>query len=231
MPRGWDMVTTRRSGPGPVWNQTLVFVRPAVGAAASAAPAIETSAMSATTEVIRRLRMHRCTPKSSGQVPSLPPGVGDHHHVVADDVIPRRLVPDDFVVPERLEHAQFRLRMLSVTDVAKDFAAINERVRPDGTRDPWSETSFLENLADLGWHEVEFKIGRSFAYTVVRPDETEVIGCVYLYPPTDEEHDVDVKMWVTRQAWEEGLDAELERAVRDWVERDWPFQRPFWRER
>jgi RimJ/RimL family protein N-acetyltransferase len=121
--------------------------------------------------------------------------------------------------------------MLSVTDVVKDFAAINQRVRPDGTPDPWSETTFLENLADLGWHEVEFKIGRSFAYTVVRPDESEVIGCVYFNPPGRDEHDVDVKLWVTRPAWEEGLDAELERAVREWVEREWPFQRPFWRDR
>ena len=140
-------------------------------------------------------------------------------------------MPDDFAVPERLERERFTLRMLSVTDVVKDFAAINQRVLPDGTPDPWTETTLLETLADLGWHEVEFKIRRSFAYTVVRPDETEVIGCVYLYPPADDEHDVDVRMWVTRQAWEEGLDAELERAVREWVERAWPFTRPFWRDR
>jgi RimJ/RimL family protein N-acetyltransferase len=146
-------------------------------------------------------------------------------------MIPRRLVPDDFSVPDGLEHERFRLRMLSVTDVAKDFAAINQRVRPDGTPDPWSETTFLENLADLGWHEVEFKIRRSFAYTVVRPDESEVIGCVYLVPPERDGHDVEVRLWVTRRAWEEGLDAELEAAVREWVGAEWPFRRPFWRDR
>jgi RimJ/RimL family protein N-acetyltransferase len=156
--------------------------------------------------------------------------VGDHA-LVGTDLIPRRLVLKDFAVPGRLEHDRFRLRMLGVGDVVKDFAAINERVLPDGTPDPWSETTLLENLADLGWHEVEFKIGRSFAYTVVRPDESEVIGCVYLYPPTDDEHDVDIRMWVTHQAWEEGLDGELERAVREWVAREWPFRRPYWRDR
>lgn len=147
------------------------------------------------------------------------------------DLIPRRLVPDDFEVPERLEHELFTLRMLSVTDVVKDYAAINERVLPDGTADPWSETAFLENLADLGWHETEFRMRRSFAYTVVRPDESEVIGCVYLYPAPDDEHDVEARMWVTRRAWDEGVDAQLERRVREWVERDWPFERPFWRDR
>jgi RimJ/RimL family protein N-acetyltransferase len=146
-------------------------------------------------------------------------------------VIPRRLVPDDFTVLEGLEHERFKLRMLSVTDVAKDFAAINQRVRPDGTPDPWSETTFLENLADLGWHEVEFKIRRSFAYTVVRPDESEVIGCVYLYPPPDSDHDVEVRLWATRRAWKEGLHGELERVVREWVAREWPFERPLWPDR
>jgi hypothetical protein len=38
-------------------------------------------------------------------------------------------------------------------------------------------------------------------------------------------------MWVTRTAWDEGLDAELERTVREWVAREWPFHRPFWGDR
>jgi Acetyltransferase (GNAT) domain len=150
---------------------------------------------------------------------------------VMTDLVPRRLVPDDFVVPDGLGHERFKLRMLSVTDVAKDFAAINQRVLADGTPDPWSDTSFLDNLADLGWHEVEFRIRRSFAYTVVRPDESEVIGCVYFNPPRREEHDVEISLWVTSTAWKEGLDGELETAVREWVERDWPFERPNWRNR
>jgi hypothetical protein len=87
------------------------------------------------------------------------------------------------------------------------------------------------DLADLGWHEVEFKIRRSFAYTVVRPDESEVVGCVYLVPPSDDDYDVEIRMWVTQRAWDEGLDSELEGAVREWVGRDWPFERPFWRDR
>ena len=144
----------------------------------------------------------------------------------SSDLIPRKLVPDEHAVPERLEHERFTLRMLAVTDVVKDFAAINQRVRADGTPDPWNETTFLENLADLGWHETEFRIRRSFAYTMVRPDESEVIGCVYLYPPKDESHDVLVRYWVTRAAWEEGLYDALDGAVREWIESTWPFERP-----
>jgi hypothetical protein len=136
------------------------------------------------------------------------------------------LVPDSFEVPAGLEHERFRLRMLSVDDVVKDFDAINARVDRNGkTKPPFVET-VRENLVDLGWHEREFTLRRSFAYTVVAPDETQVLGCVYLDP--SETHDVRVWMWVRQSAWEDGLDALLEEAVRAWVAAEWPFERVDW---
>jgi hypothetical protein len=41
------------------------------------------------------------------------------------------LVPDGFEVPARLEHERFRLRMLSIDDIVKDFDAIQSRVDRD----------------------------------------------------------------------------------------------------
>jgi RimJ/RimL family protein N-acetyltransferase len=140
-----------------------------------------------------------------------------------------KLVPEDFDVPETLEHPRFRLRMLTIHDVDKDLEAIHERVLKDGTPDPWLETTRDENLVDLGWHQKEFESRRSFAYTVVTPDESRVLGCIYLYP--DDELDVDVRMWVRRHAWENGLDPELGQAVKDWLEAKWPFERVRFRER
>jgi hypothetical protein len=52
---------------------------------------------------------------------------------------------------------------------------------------------------------------------------------VYLYP--DEEQDVDVRMWVRRDAWEAGLDPELEETVGTWLDAEWPFERIRLRER
>jgi RimJ/RimL family protein N-acetyltransferase len=138
-------------------------------------------------------------------------------------------VPEIFDVPETLEHPRFRLRMLTIHDVDKDLEAIHERVLKDGIPDPWLETTRDENLVVLGWHQKEFESRRSFAYTVVTPDESRVLGCVYLYP--DDELDVDVRMWVRRDAWENGLDSELEQAVKDWLEAKWPFERVRFRER
>ena len=142
---------------------------------------------------------------------------------------PRPLVPDDFDVPATLEHDRFRLRKLTVDDVVKDLEAIHARVAPGGAPDPWSETTLRANLVDLGWHEKEFELRRSFAYTVVRPDESLVIGCVYLNP--SDEADAEVRLWVRQEAWDEGLDPVLEAEVRRWVAESWPFESVAWRER
>jgi hypothetical protein len=139
------------------------------------------------------------------------------------------LVPDDFDVPAGLEHERFRLRMLSIDDVVKDFDAICDRVDHEGRPQPPFVSTVAENLVDLGWHQKEFELRRSFAYTVVAPDESQVLGCVYLYP--SETHDVHLRMWVRRSAWDTGLDSQLEAAVRHWLERDWPFEKLDWAER
>ncbi len=133
------------------------------------------------------------------------------------------LVAEDFEVPTDLEHERFRLRMLRVDDVVKDFDALCSRVDHDGVPQPPFVPTVAHNLVDLGWHQKEFELRRSFAYTVVALDESEVLGCVYLYPsPT---YDVRVRLWVRQSAWDAGLDPVLEAAVREWVATRWPFVR------
>jgi len=139
------------------------------------------------------------------------------------------LVPDDFDVPAGLEHERFRLRMLTVDDVVKDFDAICHRVDHGGNpRPPFVET-VAEDLVDLGWHQKEFELRRSFAYTIVAPDESRVLGCAYIDP--SETHDARVWMWVRRDAYQAGLDPVVEASLREWLERDWPFQRVDWGKR
>jgi len=111
--------------------------------------------------------------------------------------------------------------MLTVDDVVKDYAAILDRIDADGTPAPSTDLTLEQNLVDLGWHQKEFQLRRSFAYTVMSTDESVCLGCVYLYPADDA--DVRVHMWVRASAWEDGLDPVLEQAVRTWIAEAWPF--------
>jgi hypothetical protein len=53
-----------------------------------------------------------------------------------------------------------------------------------------------------------------------------VLGCVYVDP--DEEADAQVRLWVRRAAWHEGLDPVLEAELRAWIAAAWPFSRVRW---
>jgi len=113
--------------------------------------------------------------------------------------------------------------------VVKDFDAICDRVDHQGNPKPPFVETVAENLIDLGWHQREFGLRRSFAYTIVAPDESRVIGCAYIDP--SDTHDARVWMWVRRDAYADGLDPVVEAALREWLERDWPFERVDWGKR
>ena len=137
-------------------------------------------------------------------------------------------VPRDFAVPERLDTAEFRLRTLTIRDVVQDYDAVISSathlrsIWPDGT---WPEGLTLEqNLIDLGWHQKEFQRRSSFAYTVVTPDESRVVGCVYLYPTRKHGFDVEVYLWARQSELATGLEQRLHSVVRDWIARDWPLR-------
>jgi len=139
-------------------------------------------------------------------------------------------VAADFVVPERLETAEFRLRMLTVNDVVKDYDAVMSSVEHLSKVWPgsgWPEGLSLEqNLIDLGWHQKEFQDRKSFAYTVVSLDETRVLGCVYINPTRKHGHDAVVYFWVRQSELGRGLDDRLSAAVQQWIEGSWPFSKP-----
>jgi hypothetical protein len=143
------------------------------------------------------------------------------------------LVPPDFEVPEKLETARFRLRMLTVNDLIKDYDAVMSSVEhlqatySAISNDDWPEGLTLEeDLIDLGWHQREFTLRSSFAYTVMSLDESVCLGCVYLNPTRKTGHDVSVTMWVRASELPSGLDEELYEAVKTWIASAWPFSNP-----
>ena len=135
-------------------------------------------------------------------------------------------VPPDFVVPQTLDTAEFRLRMLSVHDVVKDYEAVMSSVAHCKTvwGGEWPEgLSLTQNLIDLGWHQKEFQTRRSFAYTVVDPGDTEVLGCVYILPTQKRGYEAEVYLWARQRELAGGLETRLAAAVRAWLAAQWPF--------
>ena len=143
----------------------------------------------------------------------------------------RPLVPDDFDVPQVLETERLRLRPLTINDAIKDFDAVTtseQRLRTvyDPGGDWPSGLTLEQNIIELGWHQVEFQLRTSFAYTVVSLDESEVMGCMYIYPTRNSDYDAGITMWVRQSRVDEGLDEHLFATVESWIADCWPFTNP-----
>lgn len=142
---------------------------------------------------------------------------------------PEHFVPSGFTVPVQLETTEFRLRALTVNDVVKDYDAVMSSVdhlRAISPDEGWPENLTLEqNLIDLGWHQKEFQRRRSFAYTVVTLDESQVIGCIYIYPTRKRGYDAEVYLWARQSRLADGLEDRIYATARDWLASAWPFSK------
>lgn len=144
--------------------------------------------------------------------------------------------------PLRLETPQFLLRPLAPSDAELDHEAVMEsrvflRI---WEQDTWPTDDFTveENRGDLQRHHDEFTSGLAFTYTVMNPDETECLGCVYIYPPSakwiarDDKESLDgsdwneveacVYFWIRESRLAEGMDADLLAVLRTWLAAQWP---------
>ena len=139
------------------------------------------------------------------------------------------LVPPDFEVPRALATADFVLEPLGPEHNEADYDAwtssVDHITKTPGF--PWGswprEMTAEENREDLERHAEDFRDRRGFTYTVLDPDDRDVIGCVYIYPSRHSDDDAIVQSWV-RQSHAH-LDVPLWRAVSEWLAADWPFTR------
>ena len=146
-----------------------------------------------------------------------------------DDRAREEFVPEGFAVPEGLSTPGFRLVPLgpehNVADHGAWGASIEHiRATPGFHGSDWPPVegmSLEENLADLERHARDFAERAGFTYSVLAPGADDVLGCVYIYPARDRDHDADVRSWVRASVPE--LDRELHAAVSRWLARAWPF--------
>lgn len=139
--------------------------------------------------------------------------------------MPKTFVPASFDVPHGIERPRFRLEPLGPEHNERDhdawMSSIDHIRSTPGFEDwDWPEPmSLAENLGDLEGHARDFVERRGFTYSVL--DDDEVIGCVYIYPSRNPDHDAAVRSWVRVSHAE--LDRVLWEAVSSWLAADWPF--------
>ena len=107
------------------------------------------------------------------------------------------LVPDGFAVRRRRRRrtsgSSRSSRAAAEADHAAWSASIDHiRATPGFDGRDWPPArgmSAARNRADLERHARDFAQRRGFTYTVLAPDGDDVLGCVYIYPPRDDDHD------------------------------------------
>ena len=83
----------------------------------------------------------------------------------------RSIIPNEFNAPTEYITEKFVLRPLTIQYVEEDYEVVMSSVDHlyklmDNSEWP-KGLSLQENLIDLGWHQREFTLGHSFAYTVL----------------------------------------------------------------
>jgi hypothetical protein len=146
-------------------------------------------------------------------------------------MVSRPFVPVDFDPPRELSLPHFHLVPLDVEHNASDRAAWTSsiaqiRATPGFESLAWPPVdgmSLEANRRDLERHARDFAERTGFTFTVLKPGTTEVIGCLYIYPATDGEHDAQIRSWVRADVAR--LDSLLHSAVSRWIAERWPFKR------
>ena len=162
--------------------------------------------------------------------------------------------PDHATVPETLRTDEMLIRPLRASDVLLDYdAVISSRAELwlcSGGKWPREGFTIEENLADLQQHEQEHQDRLAFTYTVMNPDETECLGCIYITPlaqrleraaatrqqypeseansqpmPEVSPNDAVVTFWVRQSRLADNLDLRLLQALTNWFRTAWTFPR------
>lgn len=133
-------------------------------------------------------------------------------------------------IPTLLALGNFRLRILTIADLAEDYKAVVESaadlkgVFEDGS---WPEgLTREEDLVDLGWHQKEFSLKRSFAWIIADPENDAYLGCAYVFPPQDADSPAEAWFWFRTSVRPAVDEAGFRQAFETWLNGPvWPDYR------
>jgi RimJ/RimL family protein N-acetyltransferase len=140
--------------------------------------------------------------------------------------------------PARLELSTgHHLRPIRATDVDLDMQAVmgsRERLWSIyGQAWGWPPATMTaqQDREDLAHHEAEMERGEGFNYALFDHGETELLGCVYIYPPEIDGTDAEISWWVVDWLVGGPIERALGLLVPRWIAADWPFTTPHYGEK
>ena len=149
---------------------------------------------------------------------------------------------DEFTIPEIFQADEFVFRPLRASDVELDYDAVisSSPMLRAWSQSDWPAPGFTleENLDDLQRHEQEHLNNKAFTYTIMNPEETFCIGCIYMntliqeivnlgvcqLPDKDEEvFAAEVRYWVRDSYSTNEFTATVLEKIIQWLDSDWYF--------
>ena len=146
-----------------------------------------------------------------------------------------KFYPASIPVPQEKRTSRLYLRPLRATDVELDYEAVmaSAEMLHRWSQSDWPADDFrlAQNLADLQRHEREHIERKAFTFTVLNPQGTQCLGCVYIVPLWSEEiplckdaaYAADVSLWVRASELVNALDQHLLATLRHWFQSEWAF--------
>ncbi len=140
------------------------------------------------------------------------------------------LLPRGLKLPAPLVAERFVLRPMQLRDSALDHESIASSVRhldqevyPGGR---WAASMTPERaLVEAGYYQRQFEMRRGFAYLIMDPERPRALGRVYVWQAEKRGFDAMVNYFVRESELGNGLAGDVDRALRDWLAREWPFKR------
>jgi hypothetical protein len=143
-------------------------------------------------------------------------------------------LPDGWDHPTRVDlPTGHHLRPIRADDTELDMVAVmgsQERLFSIyGKAWGWPPVTMTaeQDREDLQHHADEIERHESFNYALFDADETVLLGCVYVDPPSKVgDADADISWWVVDSCVGTDVEAALDALVPRWIADDWPLEHP-----
>ena len=150
---------------------------------------------------------------------------------------------EKITIPDGIVTNEFLIRPLLVTDVELDYAAVMESKeflrKWDQSSWPADDFTVAGNLEDLQRAEHRHVNREAFTFTVMNPNGTECLGCIYIFPRTARwlsqaettsigdtdwvNYEAVVLFWIRQSRLAAAMDRQLLNILCQWFEKEWTF--------